>query len=141
MRSHTPGGFYFVAICAAAVGAFMAPMLWVPDEWLPVRAAAALLAALSGVAAEALWRARPWAYRATLTLALAYAAVVIMESLTAYGRNSLSEAFWILFLSAWVVLPIVLYVRERSAALFGTPPQPRPAPPRPHPVPAGRRRP
>ncbi len=120
----------------------MVPMIWVPGWELPVRAVAALLAALSGVAAEALWRARPWAYRATLTLALAYATVVTIGSLTDYG-DGVSEAFRTLFFSSWLVLPIVLYVRERSSALFGTPPQPRPAPPRPaaHRVPTRRRQP
>ena len=59
------------------------------------------------------------------------------------GMEGLWVAFWGLFFSAWVVLPILLYVRDRSSTLFGTPLRPRPAPPRPtaHPVPAGRRQP
>ncbi|HEU4559016.1 MAG TPA: hypothetical protein VFS20_14245 [Longimicrobium sp.] len=131
MRSHTPGGFYFAALCAAAFGAVMVAVMLPADESLVVRAPAALLAALSGVAAEALWRARPWAYRATLTLALAYAAVVTLICVAGDGLDGLEAAFWILFFSAWVVLPIVLYVRDRSSTMFGTPRRPRPAPPLP----------
>jgi hypothetical protein len=150
MSSRTPAGFYFASVCAAGFGAMMALGFLAADqpggsvlETFAARAATALLAALAAVAAEALWNARPWAYRATLALALAYTASVTLLCMGIGGLPGLWAAFGILFFSAWVVLPIVLYVRDRSSTLFGTPRRPRPAPHRPvaRPVPAGRRQP
>lgn len=130
MRSHAPPGFHAAALCAASFGTIMAMVVLELDGGDPwgrmwMRACAALLAALSGVVTEALWRPRPWAYRATLALALAYTAVVILLSLGLEGLDGLTTAFWNLFFSAWVVVPIVIYVRNRSATLFGPRPQPR----------------
>ena len=150
MSSRTPAGFYFVSVCAAAFGAIMAMVaglmenLGNPEETILIRAVAGLLACLSGVAAEALWRARPWAYRASLVLALAYAAAVTQLSLGLEGVDGLMAAFWILLFSAWVVVPTLAYVNDRSNRLFGprrprSPVPPSPAPPRPvaRPVPPG----
>jgi hypothetical protein len=147
MSSRTPAGFYFVSMCAAAFGGCMALVaalmenLGSPRETLLVRALAGLLACLSGVAAEALWNARPWAYRASLALALVYAAAVTLLTLAVEGVGGLMVAFWILFFSAWVVVPIMMYVRNRSSTLFGTPRPPSPVPPRrvTRPVPPGGR--
>ena len=150
MSSRTPAGFYFASVCAAAFGAMMAVWFLVTgepgSEWLEaiaVRGVAALLAALSGVAAEALWNARRWAYPATLALALVYTASVVLLCVGFGGGEGFWMAFWILFFSAWVVLPIVLYVRDRSSTLFGTPPRAHHLPARPpaRPMPAGRRQP
>lgn len=157
----TPTGFYVASVCAASFGALMAVMVLLMDQgdglvWraIPGRAAAALLAALSGVAAEALWRARPWAWRASLALAVAYAALVTLFSVVG-NEGGLVAALWILISSGVVVVPLLMYIRSRSAALFGTPPvrypvhrplpygpQPPPLhrpPPPPPPLPAGRR--
>jgi hypothetical protein len=132
MRSHAPAGFHAAALCAALFGTIMAVVVLEVDtgsgdQWgrMWMRACAALLAALSGVVTEALWRPRPWAYRATLALALAYTGVVALLCLGLEGLDGLMTAFWILFFSAWVVAPIVIYVRNRSATLFGPRPQPR----------------
>lgn len=139
MSSRTPAGFYFASVCAAAFGAMMALWFMATDESgreaevIALRGAAAVLAALAAVAAEALWNARRWAYRSTLALALTWTASVTLLSLGLMGLSGLGVAFWILFLSAWVVLPIVLYVRDRSSTMFGTPPRRRPAPQRPLP--------
>ncbi|HEU4559019.1 MAG TPA: hypothetical protein VFS20_14260 [Longimicrobium sp.] len=138
MSSRTPAGFYFASVCAAGFGAVMVlgflavsePGLEDPAT-LIVRGAAAVLAALAGVAAEALWNARRWAYRSTLALALTWTASVVLLGMASMGLAGFWVAFWILFFSAWVVLPIVLYVRDRSSTMFGTPPRRRPAPPRP----------
>lgn len=144
MRSRTPAGFYLLSICAAAFGVCAALVAGLtenegrPGETILVRALAALLACLSAVAAEALWRARPWAYRASLALAVAYAAAVTLLCLGTDGLDGLMTAFWILLFSAWVVVPIVVYVRGHSTRLFGTP---RPPSPVPRPVAPGGRRP
>ena len=152
MSSRTPAGFYFASVCAAAFGGCMALLaglvenLGSPPVMILIRAVAGLLACLSAVAAvaaEALWNARPWAYRASLALALAYAAAITLLSLAYEGVGGLMVAFWILFFSAWVVVPIVMYVRNRSTKRFGPQrQQTRPAPMRPVPrpvAPGGRR--
>jgi hypothetical protein len=146
MRSHAPLGFHAAALCAAMFGTIMAVVVLQVDtgsgdQWgrMWMRACAALLAALSGVVTEALWRPRPWAYRATLALALAYTAVVTLLFLGLEGVDGLIAAFWILFFSAWVVVPIVMYVRRRSATLFGPRLRPQPRGPLARPVAPGGR--
>lgn len=137
MNGRVPGGFRVAALFAAGLGVMMLAAvlsLDVGDSYQPGmvilnRALAGGLAALAGVAAEALWCARRWAYPATLALALACAAAVVVALVAVAGvAGGLLGSFFILILSAMIVLPIVLYVRDRSAALFG---HPRPRVPRP----------
>jgi hypothetical protein len=149
----TPLGFYVASVFAAVFCTCMVAAVLALDygrgvtnplwETILARAAAALLAVLSAVAAEALWRARPWAWRASRTLAVAYVTVVIVPCLM-YGLYGLMVAFPVLLFSAVVLVPLLMYIRDRSAQLFGTPrirrPTPIPsAPPVRVPVPAGRR--
>ncbi|HET7461950.1 MAG TPA: hypothetical protein VFJ82_11910 [Longimicrobium sp.] len=141
MNPRTPLGFYVCSIAAAGFGVLMlaAALLLEPGgdafraTGLVARAGAALLAALAAVAAEALWCARRWAYPASLALALVYAGVLTALCVAVDGWPGLGIAFWALTCSAFVVAPIVAYVRGRSIALFGVPrapvPAPRPAPP------------
>jgi hypothetical protein len=153
VSSRTPFGFYVASIFAATFGALMAfatVALDVDDgnmllEVLLARAAAALLAALSAVAAEALWRARPWAWRASRTLAATYAGVVTIYFVVMYQLYGLFQALAVLIFSSVVVWPLLAYIRNRSTLLFGTPPvhpsvarAPLHTPP-PPPLPAGRR--
>lgn len=159
MSSRTPVGFYVAAIFAATFGALMALAVlaldgesWHPWETVLLRGPAAVLAALSAVAAEALWRARPWAWRASLALALAYGALVTLICVVMRELQGVFAAIWILLVSAPVVVPLLLYIRNRSADLFGTPFVRRPAvyatppvspplhrPPPPPPLPTGQR--
>jgi len=131
-QQRTPLGFYVAAVCAAVFGAAMVRLALVPFWWghldVLVRAAALVLAGLSAVAAEALWRARPWAYRASLALAVAYACVLAIKGFLNDGMDGVVTAVWMLILSAIVVVPLVAYVRHRSEDLFGptTPRRPRP---------------
>jgi hypothetical protein len=147
MNRRAPFGFCLASLFAALFGMMMLVVFVMADGGssdmlftLCLRMGAAALAALSGVAVEALLFARRWAYPATLALALAYAAGV--AALCVYTRGSilgLFAALIILVVSAMVVLPIVFFVRDASINLFGiprqraAPPQPvmRPAPPRP----------
>jgi len=138
----TPTGFYVASVCAAAFGVLMAMAGLVMDDgggpgWgaIPGRAAAGLLAALSAVAAEALWRARPWAWRASRALAVTYAALVVTVCAAIGETAAVFVALWILIPSAMVVAPLLMYIRNRSADLFGTPFIPRPPvhPPAPYP--------
>jgi hypothetical protein len=135
MSSRVPGGFRIAALFAAGLGVMMlaaALRLDVGASYQPGiimlnRALAAVLAALAGVAVEALWCARKWVYPASLALALAWAASVIITSVAASGVLwGLIGSFFALAVSATVVVPIVLYVRGRSAAMFGFPRMPVP---------------
>jgi peptidoglycan/LPS O-acetylase OafA/YrhL len=89
------------------------------------RGVAALLAGLSAVATEALWRARPWVWRASLTLALAYAAAVLV-AFSADSMSSIMDGVAVLLVSATVVVPLLAHVRRRAKAMWPKPP-PRPA--------------
>jgi len=161
VSSRTPTGFYLAALCVAAFGALMAGILALgldgEGTWhtLLGRASAALLGALSALAAEALWRARPWAWRASRTLAGSYVAVVAVLCIAIGEAAAVFVALGILIPSAMVVAPLLMYIRNRSADLFGTPFIPRPPvyrgaphpsasalhrpPPPPPPLPPGRR--
>ncbi|HET7231214.1 MAG TPA: hypothetical protein VFJ16_14475 [Longimicrobium sp.] len=148
MSQRTPLGFYVASIIAAGFGLMMVAWMVSMDSgpfyrWTTVagRVGSALLAALALVAVEALWCARRWAYRATLALVAGYAALIVTVSVVGTGFTGLFLAFWLLLVSAMVLVPIVLYVRDRSAVLFGPPHAPQPAPQRPVPAPTapGRR--
>ncbi len=88
-------GFEVAGAGAAGFAALMAAGLFRLDAaggraWLTLlaRGAAALLAALSAVAAEALWRARPWARRAALAVAAVYAAAAVPLCVGVYGAET-----------------------------------------------------
>ncbi|HET7232536.1 MAG TPA: hypothetical protein VFJ16_21180, partial [Longimicrobium sp.] len=85
----TPTGFYVCGLCSAILGVLLAVGLWsmeagnhVEAEEILVRGVLAVLAALSAVATEALWRARPWAWRASVALAVAWGVTVMAMSFT-----------------------------------------------------------
>jgi len=138
MKPRAPFGFYFAGLFAGLFGTAMLAVVIVADAggadlWgtLFLRTGAAALAALSGVAVEALLFARRWAYPATLALALGYAAGVMAFSVYASGSIlGLFAALIVLIVSALVVLPVVFFVRDASISLFGIP-RPRPAAPQP----------
>ncbi|HET7461952.1 MAG TPA: hypothetical protein VFJ82_11920 [Longimicrobium sp.] len=147
----TPFGFFVAGACAAWFGFWMVMVVlygmnpaddgvsWTSS---PLgRGAASVLAALSAVVAEALWRARPWAWRASVALAVVYAAAVLAVSATV--RDGVGTGLTVLLASSVVVGPILAYVRGRSRNLW--PPArararpPVPAPRRPAGVPAAAR--
>lgn len=132
MRPRPPVDFVVFGAMAACVAVAMAGAVCVLDPargmagWIMVvRGAAAVLAVVSAVAAEAFWRMRPWVWRASLVLALAYTLAVIVVF-----ASSPAGSLWSMlnFLAAGVVVggPILHHVRERSRALW-----PRQRPPRP----------
>jgi peptidoglycan/LPS O-acetylase OafA/YrhL len=117
------------------------------DAWLAVgRGSAALLAVLAAVVTEALWRARPWVWRASLALALAYAVIVFVAT-SADPASNVGEAFALLIASAVPLVPLLAYIHGRAKAMWpNQPPQstapiavPPPSPPmHPAPHPGGR---
>jgi len=130
MKPRTPSGFWLAGLCSAIFTAVMVWMVvrqpsWRYDEFLSTRAAAALLAVLGAVVTEALWGARPWAYRASAALAVAYGAVIAALAFAQRGMDGVMGACWLLVPSYVLIVPLVSYVREECGNLFG---QPRPRP-------------
>lgn len=74
------------------------------------------IAALSMVAAEALWFLRPWALRACVALVLALAAWMLLPSEGSFeAYDSYAALLYVGIISLVVFLPALLYVRRRSA--------------------------
>jgi peptidoglycan/LPS O-acetylase OafA/YrhL len=138
-------GFGSLCVCLAALVALVLMELEADfSDWrVPAgRGAAALLAMLAAVMTEALWRLRPWVWRASLALAMAYAATVIVGFST-YHPPKVGEALFVLMASAVVAAPPLVYIRRRAKAMWPKQPpphstapiaMPRPSPPM-HPAP------
>jgi len=124
VKRRAPFGFFVAGACAAWFGFWMVVVLCTMDPagddgpWSAAlsRGMAAVLAALSAVVTEALWRVRPWAYRASVALAVAYAAAVLV-TVAATGEG-VESAVLVLLASAVVVVPILGYVESRSQVLW-----------------------
>lgn len=132
MRKRPPFGFYLAGALAAAFAVLMARGALLRDSWtegdLAMRGCALLLACLAAVVTEALWTARPWAYRSSLALATLFGGMVLAMGTFNGGFEGLTGTIAVLAFVGTVVVPLVVYVRERSADLFGTrtPRRPRP---------------
>ncbi len=131
MKPSAPFGFYVAGCFSAWFGAMLLIALVSMDapganQWngLLGRGSVALLAALAAVVTEALWRARPWVWRASLALALAYVAVVL-AAFTGSDRGGIEVAVGVLAGSSTVLVPLLMYIRHRSRRLW--PPAPRAA--------------
>jgi len=81
------------------------------------RGAAGLLEVLSAVVTEALWRVRPWVWRASLTLALAYA-VIVFQALMAEPGGHVSDGMLALTISGVVVVPLLVYINHRAREIW-----------------------
>lgn len=84
-----------------------------------IRAYVALLAVLSAITGEAIWRVRPWAYRAGRALAiltLAAFAIPTLVSLVLFEPVAALAFFLATGLLALVVLPMVGYLRRSRGA-------------------------
>jgi hypothetical protein len=130
MKGHTPFGFVvcgLVALCfcvAVLLGIVWAELDADWNEWglTAGRGAAALLAGLSAVVAEALLRARPWVWRASLALALAYAATLLAAG-SIGDAGALAATVLLLTVSSVVVVPMLAYIRGRAKAMWPKQPQ------------------
>jgi len=113
-----PFGFYLAALCAVGFGARMVRALLEADAARGSRLCAALLAALSAVAAEALWRARPWAFRASVTLA--FTAALLGAATVVAMRDPFIRAVApaLVGAGAIVVIPILMYLHHRSRQMW-----------------------
>ena len=115
-------GLKFLALCASLFATYMALLLLVTDGYAG-RGAAALLAALSLTAADALWRAKPWAFRASAALAIATLATVVGAGIVS---GELAGAGASVMLVVVFVVPTLAYVANVMATLH----PPAAAPPR-----------
>ena len=118
MKGRAPFGFWVAGAFSAWFCVAMVVIVCVADPdydgaWLAVgRGAAALLAVLAAVVTEALWRARPWVWRASLALAVAFSVAVLVT----FG--DMEEALGVLLASMVVVVPLLAYVRSRAKAMW-----------------------
>ncbi len=89
---------------------------------MAVRGAAVLLLSLALITTEALWKARPAAYPASLALAVSYlVSVPAVAAVVAAAEAELvflQRAAFLLAASAVVVIPMLLYIRYRSRQLW-----------------------
>ena len=127
-----PNEYAGMAICAALYGmALAAALVYVPGPVSEagdgvLRAVMATLAALSFVTAEAVWRVRPWAYRAGFTLAWGTLACFFLPVLIALLKLEIPAALGFALVAgvvAMIVLPMVGYLRRSRPQLR---PRPRP---------------
>jgi len=112
MAKQRPVGLAILALCAFLFAALMALLLLDADGHAR-RGAVALLGALSLTAADALWHGRPWAFRASAALALAFAAAIVAAG-SAWGDPAGTGAC--LLLIVVFLLPALAYVAGVTAA-------------------------
>jgi hypothetical protein len=103
-------------LCGMVTLCFTAAMLfqWASAERDPVtfdvvfRGGCMLLVMLGVITTEAIWRARPEAYRASVALAVCFAAWVMRG---AVQQQNVIESAWFLASCAIVYLPVLRYLR------------------------------
>ncbi|HSU13868.1 hypothetical protein [Longimicrobium sp.] len=128
-----PNEYAGLAFCAAVIGVVLAALAVYPaapgawNAWGVVfRGAGVLLSALALVTAEAIWRVRPWAYRAGAALAWSTIGCFVVPALAGLLMGELLGAFGMLLAAGFIafpVLPMVGYLRRMHPQLH-----PRPQP-------------
>jgi len=127
-KPHTPTGFYIAGLFSAGLGMVsLAAFLDGPAGNAPAdlvrHGAMASIAVLSFVATEALWAARPWAWRASLALALAFAAEWLAAWATDPGGGLVNGIIVVGTFSCVFLVPLLVYIRNRSRRLWPPPPR------------------
>lgn len=125
-----------MALCAALYGAGLTAVVLVSgprDELAEIvlQVIAAALAALAFVAAEALWGMRPWAYPAARALAVGTVGVLALPALAALAMGRVAAGLGGLLPAlcvAFVVFPMLKYLRRQSPPPRGRTPAPWPRP-------------
>ena len=120
-------GLVLVGMVAALMGMLLcAIFLGLPGGIGHVVAARAAVGSLAGfcfVAAEALIRARPWFFRASVALAAAYCAAVLTLCIVAAGiRPGVLAAGVVMIFSSVIIIPILAYLHGERQRLSGGPP-------------------
>src|SRR4051794_38712122 len=117
MAKQRPVGLTLLALCAALFAALMALLLLDADGYAR-RGAVALLGALALAAADALWHARPWAFRASAALAAAFASTILAAGAT--SGDLAGTGAWLLLIVVFL-LPALVYVAGAMAARAPSP--------------------
>lgn len=125
MKPDTPTGFYVCGLVSAlfcvgtvALQLAMDPLDGESGGRMMVRGLSMLLVPLSAVVTEALWRARPWAYRASLALALVYASTLAAAVVATRDTAMIGSVVMWAIVSAVAVIPMLGYIHTRSAQLW-----------------------
>lgn len=107
---------------AAAMRAFGLLVAPLPPELggIAQRALYLVITVLLAVAAEALLRCRPWAYRAASALATGIFASLVIDAAVS-GRLGFFEGIVILPLTGLVLWVPLAYVKDRTQRLYGPP--------------------
>lgn len=119
----TPRPLGFLLLSVGAICVALACIGGVIDSGVaaPFRATYSLVTITSLLAAEALWRVRPWAFRATAAMLLSLAVTWVTTFVHADGGW---EGFFVgvlsLVIPAALAVPVLIYVHRRSVRLFGT---------------------
>jgi hypothetical protein len=137
MKGRAPFGFWVAGACSGWFCLAMVMAVCMADPaydggWMVERGVGAVLAVLSAVVTEALWRARPWVWRASLALAVAFSVGLLVML-----RRDMEEALGLLLASMVVVVPLLAYIRSRAKVMWPKQP-PQPAAPIAVPRPGGR---
>jgi hypothetical protein len=124
----TPAGFYMAGFFSASLG-MMSLSAFLTDPAghtlgdALTDGALALIVVLSFVATEALWALRPWAWRASLTLALAFAGAWLVAWATDPGAGLVDGIVVVGLFSCVFLVPLLAYIRSRSRMLWPPPPR------------------
>jgi len=116
MSTQPPEGLRLLGLGSALIGCLMLYVTSAVDS-SAMGGAAALMGLLALLAAEALWYARPWAFRTSVTLALGCfigITAVLMKIIT---PHNLPVAGSVLGLSVGGMLVALLYIRRQVASL------------------------
>ena len=126
-----PRGFVLCGVFSLCFSFFMLTLLVVMETdgetgrlsgplAVGVRGAGVLLLSLGLITTEALWKARPAAYSASLALAVSwFVSVPAMAALAAVAEPVfLRRAAFVVGVSAVGVIPMLLYIRHRSRRLW-----------------------
>lgn len=114
MSARPPTGLRLLALGAAIFACTMVLGVLAAESTM-MGGPAGLLGVLAAVAAEALWHGRPWAFRASVLLAMAYFVVVLASPALIPAQALFAVAF--LFLSGGFVIAALFYIRRQIAAL------------------------
>jgi len=125
MKPDTPTGFYLCGLMSAMLCVGTAALQFslnpLPGESggrLAVRGLSMVLVPLAAVVTEALWRARPWAYRASLALALVYAATLAAAAVATRDTWMMGSVVLWAAGSAAVMVPMLGYIHTRSRQMW-----------------------
>ena len=117
MSARPPEGLRLLGLAAAIFACLMVLGVVIP-KWTVMGGVAGMMGVLALVAAEALWNGRPWAFRASVALAVGfYIALVVVLTIVPHAAVGAGVAMG---LSIGGLIPALLYIRRQVASLAQT---------------------